>query len=50
MGNKQPSPPKIARRKLVQLNNAECLVILWRRLATDWKLCEATSPAGIRSE
>jgi len=41
---------KVARRKLVQLNNATMLGDLVAPPATDWKLCEGTSLASIRSE
>jgi len=39
---------KVARRKLVQLNNATMLGDLVS--PGNWKLCEGTSPASIRSE
>jgi len=40
---------KVARRKLVQLNNATMLGDLVASPG-NWKLCEGTSPASIRSE
>jgi hypothetical protein len=42
--------PRLARRKLVQLNNATMLGDLVSPRATVWKLCEATLLASIRSE
>ena len=41
---------KVARRKLVQLNNAAALGDLAEPLGNAWKPCGAISPASIRSE